>query len=124
MTLKELRIPFTVDASGDAVVYGSRPIFGRLIAVLYDRGDMDTGADYILTCDRYDVVETVLTITNAGTADIIWYPRRLVQSETAGALTGTHGGDREPYLMIGRPKLTVDEGGTSTSGAFILIYEE
>jgi hypothetical protein len=125
MTLQEMRIPFTVDASGDAVVYGERPVFARLIAVFYDRGDMDTDTDFVLTTDRYDVVEDILTITNAGTSDVIWYPRRLVQGGADGAnLTGTSGGDREPYLIIGRPKLTVDEGGSETSGAFILIYEE
>lgn len=124
MSLKEMRIPFTTDGSGDAVVYGSTGIFGRLIAVLYDRGDMVTGTDFILTTDNYSVVEAILSITNAGTSDVIWYPRRLVQGTTGSNLTGTSGGDREPYLMIGRPKLTVDEGGTSTSGAFILILEE
>ena len=125
MSLNEMRIEFTVDASGDAVVYGERPVFARLIAVFYDRGDMDTGTDFILTTDRYPVVEAILTIADAGTSDVIWYPRRLVQGGADGAnLTGSSGGDREPYLMIGRPKLTVDEGGTSTSGAFILILEE
>lgn len=124
MTLKEMRIAFTTDTSGDAVVYGERPVFGRLITVLYDRGDMVTGTDFVLTTDRYDVVETILTITDVGTADKIWRPRRLVQNATGGDLTGTSGGDREPYLMIGRPKLTVDEGGSTKSGAFILILEE
>jgi len=107
MTLTDMKIPFTVDASGDAVVYGERSVFARLIAVFYDRGDMATGTDFILTTDQYDVVEAI------------------VQGGADGAdLTGTSGGDREPYLMIGRPKLTVDEGGATTSGAFILILEE
>ena len=124
MTLKEMRIEFTTDSDGDAVVYGESSIFARLIAVFYDRGDMVTGTDFVLTTDNYDVVEAILTITNAGTADKIWYPRRLLQGETGSNLTGTTGGDRDPFLMIGRPKLTVDEGGDSKSGAFILIYEE
>lgn len=124
MALKEMRIAFTTDTSGDAVVYGERPVFGRLITVLYDRGDMVTGTDFVLTTDRYDVVETILTITDVGTADKIWRPRRLVQNASGGDLAGTLGGDREPYLMIGRPKLTVDEGGSTKSGAFILILEE
>ena len=122
--LKEMSIEFTTDSDGDAVVYGESSIFARLIAVFYDRGDMVTGTDFVLTTDNYDVVEAILTITNAGTADKIWYPRRLLQGETGSNLTGTTGGDRDPFLMIGRPKLTVDEGGDSKSGAFILIYEE
>ena len=124
MALQEMRIPFTVDDSGDAVVYGTRPLFARLIAVIYDRGDIDTGADFILTTDQYPVVEAILTITAGGTSDLYWFPRRLVQGADGANLTGTAGGDREPYLIIGRPKLTIDDGGTSTSGAFILIYEE
>ena len=124
MALKEMRIPFTTDTSGDAVVYGERSVFARLIAVLYDRGDMLTGADLVLTADQYAVVETILTITNAGVTDKIWYPRRLVQGETGADLTGTRGGDREPFLIIGRTKLTVDEGGSTKSGALILILEE
>ena len=119
-----MRIEFTTDSDGDAVVYGESSIFARLIAVFYDRGDMVTGTDFVLTTDNYDVVEAILTITNAGTSDVIWYPRRLLQGETGSNLTGTTGGDRDPFLMIGRPKLTVDEGGDSKSGAFILIYEE
>jgi len=124
MTLKDMRIAITVDASGDLVTYGEKSIFGRLIAVLYDRGDMDTGTDLTLTWDSYPVTETILTITNAGTADKIWYPRRLLQGETGSDLTGTSGGDREPFIIMGRPKLTVDEGGASKSGALILVYEE
>lgn len=124
MSLREVRIPFTCDSSGDVVAYGEPVQFARLIAVMYDRGDIDTGADFILTTDRYDVVEAILTITSGGTADKIWYPRRLRQGETGSNLTGTAGGDREPFLMIGRPKLTVDDGGNATSGAFILILEE
>ena len=125
MALQEMRISFTTDSDGDAVVYGERPVFARLIAVLYDRGDMVTGTDFVLTTDRYDVVEALLTVANAGTSDKIWYPRRLVQGVADGSnLTGTQGGDREPPLMIGRPKLTVDEGGDEKSGAFILIFEE
>ncbi|KKL21938.1 hypothetical protein LCGC14_2440410, partial [marine sediment metagenome] len=49
MALKEMRIPFTTDTDGDAVVYGERSVFASLFAVQYDRGDMVTGADIDLT---------------------------------------------------------------------------
>lgn len=124
MTLRDVRISFTSDSSGDVVAYGEPVQFARLIAVMFDRGDVDAGADFILTTDRYDVVEAILTITAVGSADKIWYPRRLLQGETGSNLTGTHGGDREPFLMIGRPKLTIDDGGNKASGAVILILEE
>lgn len=126
MALREMRIAFTTDTDGDAVVYGATSVFARLIAVLYDRGDMVTGTDLVLTCDQYAVVEsTYLTIADIGTADKIYYPRRLVQKASDGTdLTGTAGGDREPFVMIGRPKLTVDEGGSEKSGVIILILED
>lgn len=124
MTLRDVRISFTSDSSGDIVAYGETVVFARLIAVMFDSGDVDSGADFVLTTDRYDVVEAILTITAVGSTDKIWYPRRLRQGETGSNLTGTHGGDREPFLMIGRPKLTVDDGGDVKSGALILILED
>ena len=124
MTLHEMRIPFTTDSDGDAVVYGTSSIFARLIAVYYDRGDMVTGTDFVLTTDQYDTVEAILTITNAGTSDVIWYPRRVLDGATGVDLSALVGGDLRPYVMIGRPKLTVDEGGDKKSGMFILIYED
>lgn len=122
--LHDMKLSFTTDSDGNAVVYGERTIKGRLIAVMYDRGDMVTGADLTLTWDRYGVTETVFNPTNVGTADFISYPRRLVQDAADGDLTGAAGGDREPYLILGRPKLTVAQGGDIKSGALILIYEE
>jgi hypothetical protein len=120
-----MRIPFTTDADGDAVVYGERSVFAKLFAVQYDRGDVVTGADIDLTTvDGSLVVENALETTDIGVADLIIYPRRLVQNNAGGALTGTAGGDREMYLLIGKPKVTVDEGGSEKSGVIILILEE
>ena len=125
MALTYMRIPFTTDTNEDAVVYGERSVFAYLFAVQYDRGDMDTGADIDLTTvDGSLVVENALETTDIGTSDLIIYPRRLVQNNTGGALTGTAGGDREMYLLIGKPKVTVDQGGSEKSGAIILILEE
>lgn len=124
MSLREVRIPFTTDSSGDAVVYGSPSVMAKLIGVVFDRGDMATGADYTLTTDQYPVVETIFSITDGGTSDKIWYPRHLSQTDTGGDRTDTAGASRVPPLMLGRPKLTVAQGGNVTSGAWILILEE
>ena len=123
--LTEMVIPFTTDANGDAVVLGERSVFAKVFAVLYDRGDVVTGADIdITTVNGSPVVENVLETTNIGTSDLIIYPRRLVQNNTGGSLTGTSGGDREMYFLNGTPQVTVDEGGATKSGAIILILEE
>ena len=123
--LTEMVIPFTTDANGDVVATGDRSVFAKVFAVLYDRGDVDTGADIDVTAINGSLVtENILETTNFGTADLIIYPRRLVNDNTGSALTGTHGGDREMYFLNGTPQVTVDEGGNVTSGAIILILEE
>ena len=125
MALKEMVIPFTTDTNQDAVVYGDRSVFAKVFAICYDRGDVVTGADIDVTAVNGSlVVENVLETTNIGTSDLIIYPRRLVQNNAGGALTGTAGGDREMYLLNGLPRVTVDEGGSEKSGAIILILEE
>lgn len=125
MALKDMRITFETDSSGDSVDYGDRPISGKLLAVMYDYGDALTGMDVVMTTDIADVVENFFAKDNMGVADAIFYPRHIVHSNTTGgALTGTAGGDRILGLLIGRPKITVSNGGSVNTGAFILIYEE
>ena len=122
--LKDTRFTFTTDASGDATVYAEKwagPC--RLLSVMYDYGDAATGADFTFSYDEYNVVETVLTITNAGVADVVWYPRRIVQDNVGANLTGTAGGDTEPYIILGRPKLVVAQGGNVKTGSVIWVVD-
>lgn len=123
--LTELIIPFTTDANGDVVVEAERSVFAKVFAVLYDAGDVATGADIDITAvSGSDVTENILETTNIGTSDLIIYPRRLVQNNAGSDLTGTSGGDREMYFLNGTPQVTVDEGGATKTGAIILILEE
>ncbi|KKL21939.1 hypothetical protein LCGC14_2440420 [marine sediment metagenome] len=123
--LTEMRIEFTCDANGDVVADGDRSVLAKVVAVIYDRGDIDTNADIdISSVNGSLVTENILETTNLGTADLIIYPRRLVQNNAGGDLTGALGGDREMYFLNGTPRVTVDEGGNATSGAMTLIMEE
>ncbi len=123
--LTEMRIPFTTDVNGDVVADGDRSVLAKVFAVLYDRGDIDTGADIdINSVEGSLVTENILETTDINTADLIIYPRRLVKNNAGSDLTGTNGGDREMYLLIGKPRVTVDEGGATKTGAIILILEE
>jgi len=123
--LHEMRLEFTTDSDGDAVATGERGVFGRLIAVIYDRGDMDTGADLTLTFDQYGVTWTLYADTNVGTSDFIIYPRVPVQDAAGDDLTVTEDSPtHEPPLIMGRPSLTVAQGGDTKSGAMILVYEQ
>lgn len=125
MSLTEMRIPFTTDGDGDAVVYGERSVFAKVFAVFYDRGDVVTGADIDITAINGSLVtENILETTDVGVSDLIIYPRRLVQNNAGGDLTGAKGGDREMYFLNGTPQVTVDEGGATKSGAIVLILEE
>mgnify|MGYP001582439925 FL=1 len=122
--LKDVTFNFTTDALGDATVnpvdwYGP----ARLLSIMYDYGNAATGADLTFSYDLYNVVETVLTITNAGVADAVWYPRRVVQGNTGANLTGAAGGDTEPYIILGRPKLVVAQGGNAKTGAIIWVLD-
>ncbi len=123
--LTEMRIPFTCDVNGDVVADGNRPVLAKVVAVIYDRGTIDTNADIdISSVNGSLVTENILDTTNLGTADLIIYPRRLVQNNAGNDLTGANGGDRELYFLNGTPRVTVDEGGNATSGAMTLIMEE
>src|SRR5215207_5157966 len=71
------------------------PIFGRIVAVLYAPGTIDTGATVTVTCVGNGNAKPVLTKTSAGTSTTWYYPRDLVHGVADGAaLTGTSGGDR------------------------------
>lgn len=121
--LVDILIPITTDASGDSTDYpGDWPAIGYLECVLYDAGDFDTGADFTLSWDRYSVAETVLTVTNAGTADDIWYPRRAVDDNAAAAQTLADG-DWTRFLILGRPKVVTAQGGNAKTGALIWVVE-
>lgn len=123
--LTEMRIPFTCDALGDVVADGDRSVLAKVVAVIYDRGDIDTNADIdISSVNGSLVTENILETTNLGTADLIIYPRRQVQNNAGDDLTGALGGDREMYFLNGTPRVTVDQGDNGTSGAITLVLEE
>lgn len=59
------------------------------------------------------LAETVLTLTDAGTADLIKYPRHAVHGGTGTALTATAGGDNEKFQVNGRLEFTIAQGGAT-----------
>ena len=125
MALRHQRIPFTSDSDGNVVAYGETGVNGYVMAIFYDFGDIAADADFVITYDQgYGVAEAILTLTDQAAADAWFYPRRLVQDEAGADLTGAAGGDRVPYLMMGRPKITGAQAGDIKSGAFIIFYEE
>ncbi len=121
--MKRISISLTTDGAGAATAYGVA-VFGKLYAIEYHPGTIDTGATVTVTCES-DASKPLLTKAAAGTANVWFYPRDLVHGVADGAaLTGTAGGDRCLPILYGRPKVVVASGGATVSGTLILYCEE
>jgi hypothetical protein len=118
--MRQITFTWTTDASGDASVFGSASVLGEVIAVDYLPGTTDTGATFTLTSVG-SVTTTILAKTTAGTSNVRFYPRIVVNGNTDGAaLTGTAGGDRTPILAAGRLQVVIASGGNTLSGSAIV----
>lgn len=111
--LKKEAVAFTTDGSGDATVY-SNAVNGFLQAVHYDYGDADTGADFTITDETTGIA--LLTITNGGTSDLVWYPH-IGGHPVANTGAGTNSTVRlVPNPVVGRIKVVVASGGDTKTG--------
>jgi len=111
-------------STGAATTNGERSIFGRLYAIEYRPGNIDTGATLTVTCEGA-ASKPLLTKASAGTADSWYYPRDLVHAVADGAaLTGTSGGDRDMPILNGTPKAVIASGANSKTGYVTLYYLE
>jgi hypothetical protein len=123
--MRKMILAATTNGSGAATVTGERAVIGKLYAIEYQPGTLDTGATITLTCENGVYSKPLLTKATAGTSATMFYPRDLVHAVADGtALTGTSGGDRCQPLMSGTPKLVVASGGAVASGKVILYFEE
>jgi hypothetical protein len=109
-----------------ATVLGDHAVCGKLYAIEYQPGTIDTGATVTVTCNGPNgSSKPLLTKTTAGTANAWFYPRDLEHAVADGAaLTGTTGGDRALPLLNGVPQLVIGSGGTTFKGRVILYYED
>lgn len=102
----------------------SSSISGKLYAVEYQPGTIDTGATITLTCES-DTSKAILTKATAGTSNVVFYPRDLVHAILDGAaLTGTSGGDRALPIVSGRLKFAVASGGAVKTGKVRFYLDE
>jgi hypothetical protein len=122
MMRKEV-LAIATNASGAATVTGGQ-VLGKLYAIEYRPGTIDTGATVTVTCES-GASKPLLTKTTAGTANVWFYPRDIVHSVTDGAaLTGTAGGDRTLPILAGYLKVVIASGGNTKAGTLIVYYEE
>lgn len=124
--MKEVILKLETHAStGAASTSGTYAVFGELYAILYVPGSIDTGATLTVTCEGFQgASKPLLTKASAGTSNVWFYPRDLVNAVADGAaLTGTAGGDRCEPILAGVPKATITSGANSKTGYCVLYYE-
>jgi hypothetical protein len=122
--MRKASIKFTTAADGSVTANHVSNVLGKLYAILYKPGSVETGATLTVTCQGV-FNKPLLTKSNAGTADTLYYPRDLVHAVADGAaLTGTSGGDRCLPLLNGVPRVVIASGGNAKSGEVILYYED
>lgn len=120
---------WTTDGSGDATVGQSTssaqsPVFGLLRGIAYLPGTTDTGATVTVTCVG-NVTQTLLVKSSAGTSNVMFYPRIVMNGNTDGAaLTGTAGGDRTQIVAEGAIKVVIASGGAAKAGSLIVYIDD
>lgn len=109
------------DASGNATVYLShglnRKPNGFLVALKYTPGTLATGADLTITGESSGI--PIVTITNAGTSVVFYYPRALLNAVADGA-AGSAGSEFIP-IKDERIKVVVAQGGNAGAGSIEAI---
>jgi hypothetical protein len=72
--MKVIRLAGTCSAGGVLAKVTGQNVTGYIEKVEMDYVDGDTGADLTFTVEGI-TSQALLTVTNAGTADAVWYPR-------------------------------------------------
>lgn len=110
------------DASGDATVYlthgTNRKPNGFLHMIKYTPGALAAGADITITGEDSGV--PILTITNAGTSDVFFYPRALA-NEVADASAASAGTEWIP-IENERIKVVIAQGGNAGAGSIKALF--
>ncbi len=124
--MRKLTLSVTTGASsGAGDTTSGQDVLGKLYAILYKPGNIDTGATVTVTCEGPLAAKALLTKASAGTADTLYYPRDLVHKvEDGAALTGTAGSDRALPLLVGKIKFAVASGANSKTGSIVVFYED
>ena len=104
------KVTLAVSAGGAATAYTARPLSGVLLGIWYEVGDLDTGADIVVT--QAESGAPVDTITNI--AANAWRKAMIPGFTTAGAATTAP--VSEPMPVNGPLKFVVAQGGASKTG--------
>lgn len=114
----------TTNTAGAATSTKQEAVLGKLFAVEYLPGTLATGATVTVTSEG-NFSKTLLSKASAGTSNVMFYPRELVNSNTDGAaLTGTAGGDRTCPLVNGWIKVVIASGGSVATGQVVVYIDD
>ena len=119
--ITKFKIALTTDASGDATGY-SKSVRGRLLRLFVDYNGADATTD--LTITEEETSTTLYSNTDTNT-DFSVYPRTAVQ-DNAGTDVTYDGTNEiyEPFVVFGRIKAVVAQGGASKSITIYAYIEE
>lgn len=117
--LHNLSTAIVTDSSGNATVYLGSRIRGRLEAIKYLPGTLDTGADLTITGETSGT--PILTKSNAGTSNAFFYPRA-IPNKVADGSAFTDIGELIP-LVNERIKVVVAQGGNTATGSIEAIID-
>jgi len=124
--MRDVVLKLTTVAATGAVTVKGQAVSGKLHAILYIPGTLDTGAGIVVTCEGLQgVSKPLLTKTSLGTSNLWFYPRDLVHAVADGAeLTGTAGGDRACPILAGNIQVVVSSGGATPLTGYVVVYYE
>jgi hypothetical protein len=109
-------------STGNTTVTSERPLNGELLAVYVQYAVTPNAASDVTIQTVGDPVKTILTVTDSAT-NSWYYPRYVVHSEAAAALTGTAGGDRTKHPIDGNISFTVAQGDSDQETSVWVVLE-
>ena len=113
-------VTITTDGSGDAIGY-TPVITGKILKVIYDKTDYADGVDLDIVTET--TAQNIWVEANVN-ADKAVCPRQATHDTVGAASLYAAGGEPvEDYIWAvnERVKITVDEGGATKSGVFIVL---
>jgi len=118
--MKIIELAGTCDASGDLILTADTAYQGHLekIEMVYDDGA--TGSDLTFTEDG-SVSQAILTVTDAGVADLTWYPR-VIPNKVADASAFTDVGEK--ICVTRKLKCVVAQGGNAKNFRFLAYVSD
>ena len=123
--LRDVKLVGWTIADGSATINATEQIAGLLVAVEWVKSDgvnaaLADGVDGTLTLQSTPsgVARTILTLTNAN-ANAFYNPREAEHDNTG---TATTSGSTCYPLVVGKPRLTIAQGGDTKYGGAILYY--